>query len=175
MTGNHKRDGVAVVRHSDGAAGGGPSDRFGDLPVAPRLPIGNAEQGPPDALLKRRPGGMEREQKFPAGSGEILAELLRRKLGQRTWTAEIPGLSLKMDGGDSFPVIPDDQKAEWGLVAAAPARISVRRFAVFIVLPPLARDRSAPASPRPQSPISKGWLPSHRASSASGSVRTVHG
>ena len=122
---------------ADGAAGGGPSDRFGDLPVAPRLPIGNAEQGPPDALLKRRPGGMEREQKFPAGSGEILAELLRRKLGQRTWTAEIPGLSLKMDGGDSFPIIPDAQKAEWGLVAAAPAPYfgqtlrRVHRFASF--------------------------------------------
>src|SRR4051794_10780632 len=75
MAGDHDRQRVAAVGGADGAAGGGPADRAGELAVARRLAVRDREQSRPHGALERRPARRERQVEARPLPGEVFGEL----------------------------------------------------------------------------------------------------
>src|SRR5205814_10576188 len=75
MTGNDDRNRVAAGGETDRARRGSLPDARGESAVRNRYAVGNVEQGPPDALLKRRAFGRQRHIELAPSSFEIFRQL----------------------------------------------------------------------------------------------------
>src|SRR6516165_6232893 len=78
MAGGDDRDRVSPAGGPDRTCRARPSDLGRNLPVAPRLAVGNGQQRLPNPLLERCPSEVEGEREGPPLSFEILAELVLR-------------------------------------------------------------------------------------------------
>src|SRR6516162_3424104 len=76
MARNDDRDGIAVVRLSDGAIGSRSSHSFRDFGVAARLAVRNPQQFLPTILLEVRAAQIEQHSELAASPCEVLFQLL---------------------------------------------------------------------------------------------------
>ena len=77
MTGRDDRNRIPAIRRTHCPHRARVADLLGDLAVAAGLAKGNGQQGPPDLLLKFRPGKIKVELERLACAREVFAQLLR--------------------------------------------------------------------------------------------------
>lgn len=82
VAGHEDKEGIIVVRLTDGADSFGAADKLSNILIASRLAVGNGAEGVPDALSERCSPVEDRKLERFSLSGEILCELFLRPLGK---------------------------------------------------------------------------------------------
>src|SRR2546425_3562781 len=96
MTGNNNRDGIAVVRHADGAECMRMRDGLGDVAVGASLAVRDVEQGAPALQLKIGAAEVQWEGEVLAITVEIFVEFAEP--GSEGFGGLLPGLIVAFGG-----------------------------------------------------------------------------